>query len=304
LSIGLLFVGISQAAIPLLIEGPVPAAAQRVSERTGIPEDQFQVVLLDDVLKGAPLAMGALSVRSCPFSPSKATDVRAAVTRAETALRSDNIEGAVDQLDLGTTLMGCLSERVEPQVASQLFVLRATVAFKQNKPELASQELAAALSFSPTLAWDAALSEDGATLLENVRSTPVSAEVRVYPGMSPSRPWVDGRPVEGDRVRLRPGLHHVQVSSTAGIRSVWMNLEGDGSLIAPTSYRRPVLEGLEDSNRRHETERLLQAAGRSTVVYALDANSLYLISYESEIPQTTPLIRPPKAADEPTRRGR
>jgi hypothetical protein len=304
LSIGLLSLALSQAAIPLLVEGPVPAAVQRVSERTGIPEDQFQIVLLDDVLKGAPLGMGSLSLRACPFSPAKATEVRAAVTRAESALRSDDIEGAVDQLDLGTTLLGCLSERVEPQVASQLFVLRATAALKQNKPELATQELAAAQSFTPTLAWDASLGVEGGPLLEAVTSTPASAEVRVYPAISPSRPWVDGRPIEGERVRLRPGLHHIQVSSTAGIRSVWMHLEGDGSLIAPTSFRRPVLEGLEDSNRRHETERLLQAAGRSSVVYALDLNSLYLISFESEIPQTTPLIRPAKSTEEPGRKGR
>jgi hypothetical protein len=288
-------------------DGGDPAAVlAEVAHRTGLPLSQFEATALDSLLRATPRVMGGATLRHCAGAPTRAAELRANAVRAEAAWRDGRAAEALDQLDLGIGGLGCLGERVEPPVAARLFQLRGGILAQRGELESAQAELRTALSFAPAAMWDQALPSEGLTIFHALRSESPSARLRLAPAGASVGPSVDGRgaPAGEPILELRPGLHLVQIPSTAGLRSAWLTVEGDATLIVPGSYRRPVLEQLALPEAAPDVERLLLSTLGVEATYAASGGGLWLISTDESGPHTTTLISLPPPVEAAPEKGR
>jgi hypothetical protein len=283
------------AAVPLVHSGGSAADAVAATvAATGLPADQLDPVPLDPVLSAAPRAVGAAALRHCAGEPTRAPDIRAHVVRAESAWRDGDVRGAMDHLDLGIARLGCLSEKVDVVAVTRLFLLRGGLLARDGRADDARAELVTALGFTPDATWDEWLPSDGRALLDELQAAPGAATLTVAPVNPSTGPWVDGHaPMDGGPFTLRPGLHLVQAATPKGIKSAWMTVEGDATLVLPASFRAPVLGGLSESQRQLAIARLLQATQDAPAVYAAGDGGVWLVSYEGELPVVTVLAAPP-----------
>lgn len=252
----------ARAGVPVVVDGgDTSAAPALVALRTGLPTSQLQVVALSSLLDDPPQALGDAVMRRCAGQPTRMEAVRADLVRAEAAWQKRERVEALDQLDLAVAGLGCLGELVDRQVAARIFLLRGALEAERGQEEAARSELRTALAFEPELGWTSAFPVEGQVLLAEERLTPTDRGIEVVPAGTSSGPWVDGRTVggTGERVGVAPGLHLAQHPSPAGIRSAWLVLAGDTTLVLPGSFRRPVLELLASPETRAPVAALLQA---------------------------------------------
>lgn len=324
--IGALALGAAPAwAVPLVYDGlPAAEAQAEAAKGTGLPADQLEPVALDQLLQRPAGATGGATLRHCAGAPTTGAAVRAHLQRADVALRAGDSVAAADHLDLGLTALGCLGERVEPPVAARLFLLRGALAAARGAPEVAQDELRTALSFAPSLAWDSALPGDGA-LLEAERaahfacaappSCPSGAPLRVAPAARSAGPWLDGRALPAGELAAPapPGLHLLQVASTAGLRSAWLTLSGPATVALPGAYRRPITPqgqsaGAPPQAQMDDLRALLGATlPGAGAAYLLAGGGLWLVGLDPAAPAAEGLttLRAPPApapADEKKRR--
>jgi hypothetical protein len=182
-------------------------------------------------------------------------------------------------------------------VAARLFQLRGGLLAHQGEGELARAELHSALSFSPDLSWESWMPTEGEALFAEIKAQPGTSRLTPLPEGAVSPPWVDGRPISGPTA-LRPGLHLLQISSTAGLHSFWLTVQGDARLVVPGSWRRPILERLSDPGARPELAALMQASFGEQSAYVAHAGALYLITFEDGRAEWEALISPPAPAED------
>jgi hypothetical protein len=312
-------------AVPLVYDGaPEAEARAEAAKGAGLPLDQLEPVALDALLQRPAGATGAATLRHCAGPPTAGAAVRAHLQRADVALRGGDAVAAADHLDLGLTALGCLGERVEPPVAARLFLLRGAVAAARGAPEVAQAELRTALSFAPALAWDPALPGDGA-LLEAERAAhfacaappacPSGAPLRIAPAARSAGPWLDGRalPAGEAAAPAPPGLHLLQVASTAGLRSAWLTLSGPATVALPGAYRRPITPGPAGSSPTDQAQiddlRALLGATMpgAGAAYLWAGGGLWLVGLDPAAPAADALTTlrappPPAPVDEKKRR--
>ena len=241
---------VASAAAPVVVhQTPAAEARAQVAQRTGLPEAQLRAVELDTLLDGHPAALGDVTLRHCAGAPARMDEIRAAQVRAENAWRTDDIQGALDLLDLGMSRLSCLTERVDPGVTARLFLLRGGLFARTGRPVIAVQELNSALALQPEARWDDRLPAEGQPILEGLKMDGSRATLALAPGATAGGPWIDGAlpPTGTAEIALRPGLHLIQIASTAGLTSAWLTVEGDGALVVPRAYRRPVIERMADA---------------------------------------------------------
>ena len=281
------------AGVPVVFDGgDAREVVAFVAGRTGLPVDQLDGTPLDGLLSATPRTLGDAVMRHCAGSATKAADLRAEAVRAEAAWRDGDADAAMDRLDLAIAGLGCLGERVEAPVAARMFLLRGGLMAHQGHADDAVAELVTGISLDPSAAWDEGLPGEGLPTFTMVKTEPASAKLAVAPSSSPAAPAVDGRAVS-ETLSLRPGLHLVQIPSTAGLRTAWLTLDGDATLVVPTSYRRPILPLMADDARRGEIEALLMATLATPAAYVVADGGLWLVSVEEGVPVTTMLVEPP-----------
>jgi hypothetical protein len=294
----LLLTGVAQAGVPVVHDGGAAGVAMAaVAARTGVPVTELEPRSLDSLLVLQPTAVGAAVLRHCAQATTRAVDLRNYGVRAEAAWRQGTPEDAMDQLDLGIAGLGCLSERVEATVAGRMFLLRGGLLARDGQTDAARNELVTGLALLPDAVWDEWLPSDGRVILDELRLQAPTASLWVAPGDAAAGPGVDGRTVVGTGpLLLQPGLHLVQVPSTAGLRSAWLTVDGDAALVVPSSYRRPVLQDLADPSLRPDVERLLQAGLGAQPAYVVAGGGIWLVAVEDGKPVTTTLVEVPAPA--------
>ncbi len=298
--IALLFVT-AHAVTPLVVEGEdVAAAARAVSERTGLPPSQLEPLDIGTLLEKPPQVVGHAVLRRCVGDPSGMEPVRAELARAAMARQAGDSVGSLDHLDLAVAALGCLSELVESSVAAQVFLQRGAVLAAQGDLDAARSELRTALSFEQGLAWDASLPSGAEQLLDDERDPAERFRVQAAPSGLVSGPWLGGRLVEAEGLEVAGGLLLAQYSSPAGIRSAWMVISGDASLLIPSAYHRPVLRGMVQADTRSELASLLEATLPDFIAAYVhhSAWGTWLVVGEDEGPRVSELV-PPTPPEEP-----
>lgn len=287
--------GMAQAGVPLVYDGEVADdLVAQAAKRTGLPISQFDPVTLDTLLKTPPRTLGQAVLRHCASSLTRTVELRNNAVRAEASWRGGDTDSALDQLDLGIAGLGCLSERVEIPVAARLFLLRGALLAQRNDPEGAKAEMRTALSLGVT--WPEDFPPAGQAIFEEVSKETATANLSFLPATTGASPVIDGKTVTlSATLPLRPGLHLLQVPSTAGLRSAWLTVDGSATLVIPGNYRRPILELMNDAAGRPEVEQLLLATLGGEGAYIANKGALWLMSAEDGVPHTTTLIAPPPA---------
>jgi hypothetical protein len=293
----LLLAGTVQAGVPIVYDQEAPSdAVSRVVQATGLPPDQLDPTPLDNLLEATPRVLGNAAIRHCSGAPAHTSDLRALLVRAEAALRSGDTSAAMDQADLGMADLGCLADRVEISMAARLFLLRFDLLLRQGQTDAARGELRTALSLQPDAAANLVLPA-GSPPIEDLRTEVPLVALTIAPRDSTCPPSIDGHdpPKDGGPMRLSPGLHLLQIPSTAGLRSAWLTVQGDATLVVPGAFHRPLLERLASVTDRDDVEALILATLGSDGVYATQGGCVWLVSQQDGVPHATTLAEPPPA---------
>lgn len=291
----LLLLQLAHAGVPLVYDGELPDdVVANAAKRTGLPTTQFDPIPLDTILKIPPRTLGKAVLRHCSGTLTRTVELRTNALRAETSWENGSPAEAMDQLDLGIAGLGCLSERVENPVAGRLFLLRGALIARSGDAEGARSEFRTALSLGVAPTWPEGFPAEGQPLFEEVTRETSSANLSMMPVFTGASPIIDGITVNMAEVqKLRPGLHLLQVPSTAGLRSAWLTVDGEATLVIPGNYRRPVLEQMSDAAGRMTVESLLVSTLGGEGVYISNKGGLWLLTAEDGIPHTTTLVAPP-----------
>ncbi len=291
-----LFVAGAHAGVPVVFDGTDGAAViAAAAQKSGLPTSELDPVPLDRLLRVPPQLLGDAVMRRCSGSPSTMAVVRADLARAEAAWVKKDTLAAIDHLDLAVTQLGCLSELVETAQAARVFMLRAELMLNGDSPDDAGGELRSAVAFAPDITWTAT-SVDGATILDEERAVEATAVVSVVPAGSGAGPWIDGRgfAAGSTEMRVTEGLHLVQHGTPAGIRSAWLRVGGDTTLVVPGNYRRPILDAILLPETRRPVEALLATTLPAfTAGYVSHAQGLWLVTLEDGVVATTEIAAPP-----------
>lgn len=292
----------ARAGIPVIHDGGVAAEViAAASARTGLPQTELTAQALDTLLAAPPQVLGDAVIRRCAKTATQMPEVFAELARAEVAFAKQDPFGAMDHLDLAVATLGCLDQIVEPDAAARVFRLRGAVELSESDVEGARGELRTALAFEPTLVWDAGLPAAGAALLDEERAAVASCALGTMPPASTSGPWIDSRSATASPHQVAPGLHLAQYGTTAGIRSAWLVVGGDATLVVPTSFRRPVVERMADPAGRPQVEALLAAAIPDFYAgYVAFGGGLWLVTRDQDQLATTELVAVPPAEPVPT----
>jgi hypothetical protein len=285
------------AGTPVVHDGGVPTEViATVSSRTGLPTTQLDSIPLDTLLGAPPQALGGAVVRRCTKGPTQNAAVESEVVRAEAALVvNTDVVGAMDHLDLAVAELGCLGELVDTETAARVFLMRGALG-AETEEETARGEMRTALAFDREVAWHDKLPEAGKKLLEEERANPATHRLDVAPASSSSGPWLDGRAVVVGSLgtTVQQGLHLVQYGTSTGIRSAWLVLGGDASLVIPGSFRRPVVERFADKEAWPEVQALVAAAIPDFfAAYVYHGGGLWLVSKDEGMVSTTEIAAPP-----------
>ena len=278
------------AGVPVIHDGGGPELLEQVASRTGLPTSQLDSVSLSTLLEEPPQALGA-ALRHCAGTPNRSADVRADLVRAEAAWAEGERRKAMDHLDLAMAHIGCLEELAEPAVVARVFLLRGSMIAAADQLPEAVVELRSALAFSPELTWDPDFPAEGEGALIEARVVENPVALDVAPAGTGSGPWVNGAAVKTTARSVSPGLHLVQSPASPGIRSAWLVVKGDATLVIPASYRRPVLERMADPAQRSEVELLLLASFPDLpAVYVASEGGVWLVTLSPEGASTTELV--------------
>jgi hypothetical protein len=285
------------AQTPIMYDRENPAEVlEAVVARTGLPADQLAAVSLDATLANAPAALGDAAMRRCSGSATTGAAIAAELARGEAAWTQGDPATASDHLDLAVAQIGCLQELVDVGVAGRVFRLRAALQLAEGDVAAARSELGTALALTPSLAWDDGLPEAGIGLVEEVRAAPAACALAVLPATAPSGPWVDGVVVGGGR-SVTPGLHLLQTSDVKGIRSAWLVVDGDATLVVPGAFRRPVLEQMVDPAGQAAVAALVAATAPSltkfSAGYVTWGGGLWLVTAGDEGLSVSEIVPPP-----------
>lgn len=299
-----LLLGAALAAVPVVTDSTdLDAAVAAVVARSGLPAEQLRAVSLKTVLDTPPQVLGEAVLRRCTSTPTTMESVRADLMRAEAAwLKRERVE-AFDHLDLAVAHLGCLGERVDGPSAGRIFLLRGSLEAERGDAETARGELRTAIAFDPELGWTSSFPLEGQVLLAEVRAEEPAFTIRVLPAGMVSGPWIDGLALEGEHAvaRVGSGLHLAQHSTPAGIRSAWLVVGGDTTLVVPPAFRRPILSTLAASETRDPAMALLRATlPEAPAAYVVDEGWMWLVTF-GELASVELLVQPTAPADAETR---
>jgi hypothetical protein len=288
-----LLVALAHGGTPLLVEGEDrEAAARDVSARTGLPRDQLDPLDISSLLDKPPQVIGDAVLRRCVRQPVGMEPARAELARAVVAQQSSDLVGALDHLDLAVASLGCLSELVDRTAAARIFLLRGAILSSQREIGGARSEFRTALSFDRDVSWDDSLPDSGHALLEEERDWSRRHRIIALPSELVSGPWLGGQELGAAGLEVADGLILAQYASPAGIRSAWMVVTGDASLLFPAAYREPVLERMAQPGGQREVELLLEATLPDFVAaYVHHASGgTWLVVMDAGVLETTELI--------------
>jgi hypothetical protein len=267
------FVVPARAAIPVLTEGTPPAdAVQAVSARAAVPADQLAAVTLDELVVREPVAVAGDGVfRRCPTTPVDASRVDADLARAAAAVDRGDAD-AWTQLDRLVVELGCLTQVASPPVGARAFALRAAVrrARGDAPADLALEDAVAASFSAPT------------------------GEVPVrFVGGGTSGPWVDGRAAAAP-ARFSPGLHLLQYTGAKGVRSGWLTVQGEVTVVFADAITRPALDGLSDPVRQEAALAVVASLVEPPVAYVVSGGGIWHVEL-TPTPVVTELTPPASA---------
>ena len=190
------------------------AARARVSQLIGVSEDDLSAASVRELFGPRPPALtGGGKTVVCTEAPSDGRAVGRLLDRAEGTVAYMDVEQALVELDAATQALGCLSEAVEPSVASRLFFLRGIILHADGKTDLAKRAFRQAHLFTPDLKWDDNFPPDGRDLFDAAGRVVDEQQVtlELVPPPEQGTVFVDGRPLEGATAHLPVGDHILQV---------------------------------------------------------------------------------------------
>jgi hypothetical protein len=289
--------------IPVVYDGgDAVAIVASVAERSGMATTDLVATSLADLIGGDALILGDGELRPCAHGPATAAEVDATVAEAEAAFAARAREKALDGLEIAVAQLGCLTEVVAPQVAARGFMVRAALLAEQGDEDGAREEVRTALSLDPDAAWPGGGTLDGEALLSAERAEPRGANLSLVPAADGDGTWIDGRPVERGTttLSLAAGLHLAQHDGKGGLRSAWVLVGGDATLLLPDGFPRPLLEGLADPDTRPQVEALVVALLPGvTTAYVSAGDGLWLVTVDEEGVLTIELGRPARVREAP-----
>ncbi len=296
-----LLLGTALAGVPVVFDGGAAGdVVATVAGQTGLPAEQLDATTLDDLLEQPPQVLGDGVIRRCVTGPAQGSEVQADLVRAEAAWARGDATSAQDHLDLAVARLGCLGELVDPSTAARVFLLRGALAEAAGAHDVARAEIRTALAMVPDLPWDSRFPVGGAVLLAEEQGAAPALSIRVMPAGTSSGPWVDGRTIggAGERVPVSAALHLAQYPTAHGIRSAWLLIDGDSTLVLPGSYRQPILGLLADPATAAPVESLLQGTLPDfTAAYVHHGGGTWLVALEENAVTTTELVAPPPPPD-------
>ncbi len=308
-----LLLPVAHAGTPVVFEGQGGQAAVReVVTRTGLPPDQLVPLDIATLVESPPQVVGDAVLRRCVREPEGMESVRAELARAASARLAGDLFASLDHLDLAVAGLGCLDELVDGPVAAQIFLQRGAILAARGELDASRSELRTALSFDPELPWDTHLPGGAEDLLEEERSAVREYRVDAAPSGLVSGPWLGGQVIAAEGLPAASGLILAQYSSPAGIRTAWLVVSGDATLLVPEAYRPPLLPRMVEADGRRELGLLLGATVPDFVAaYVHDPVwGTWLVvdaDGEPQISELVPAQPPPEPAEQPRRwwqRGR
>lgn len=298
-----MFLQMAWAGVPLVYDsGTAESVSAWAAQGAGLPVSQFDPVPLETLLKNPAQTMGMAVLRHCAGSPSHAMDLLANGVRAEAAWQAGDVAGAMDQLDLGIGGLGCLSDRVEPQVAGRMFFLRGGLLAKKGDMDAAHAEMRTAFSFLPLDHWPDTFPSEGAAVFQEVLAETQRVHLKFLPAEGGALPSVDGQPLSAEG-QLRSGLHLLQIPSTAGLRSAWLTIDGEAWVVIPGNYRPPILGRLLESGQEEAPAALILSTLDQNA-YVASSGGLWLVEGHDLTLTITPIVRPSAPTESsPAKRG-
>lgn len=304
----LLLLGVAAAGTAVIYDqGDPTTLVAEVAQRTGLPVSQLEPRSLDQLLKAAPSALGDAVIRRCAGAPTQGSAVETELARAQAAFATGNLIATQDHLDLAVADLGCLGELVNPTVGASIFLLRGALEIGLGQTDAARSELRSALAFNRAATWPASWAPEGVELLAEEQAALAAARILVLPTSTTAGPWVDGRQIEAEGRPIGLGLHLAQHPTPAGVRSAWLVVAGESTLVIPGAYRRPILDAMADPFTTWPVAALVQVGlPGQEAAYVTFKGGLWLLAWPGGELSRTELapIPPPPPVEEPTKRGK
>jgi hypothetical protein len=293
---------LAHAGIPVVHEEPVTdKVLTEVGAVSGLAAPDFESVLVRNLIRRDPLVLGSGTLTACT-KPAGTTlaSLRNAYSEAEGDYLYMRDAETDASLRAAEAELACLADPAEGELAARIFLLTAAQALSKKDATAAAAAMRQALSFAPTLTWDARFPAEGQAILDRERKAlekDVRLDVRPYGG--DAGPWIDGAAIADGTVLLAPGRHLAQLRTPDGVVSTWIDLreQGASTLVIPSAYRTPVLDGLADPATRPMVETFLRAMLPDVrATYAYYQGGIWLISFAVATPVAPGSMAPELAA--------
>ena len=266
------------AATPVFTLGDVDAAVARVAAATGTHPADLDGRDLAEVLAGQPLQVVGGSLTSCTGPGTDLATLQTLQVQLQGAVNYVRLDEAAALVTQADSVLACLAEPVDPDLASRVQFLAGVVHHQRARPQDADRAFRRALAFDPDLVWDPRLSPRlGQPRFDAVRTAaPAPVRLRLSPPPTALTLRVDGVPVAAgtDALSLAPGPHHLQWEDAA-VHTLALVLDQPAAeLVLPVLQVDPAWL-TDDAGRTWVADRLAEHLGPDTALY-LVAEDLWL----------------------------
>lgn len=260
-----------------VVHDGVPDPISRVRELTGARAVDLVSLPAAELRRGAPEVVGGIGL-PCEAAPLDNAALGATLRKIAGRLYYMEYDAALGAVSRTAEALPCLTEPVDTALLARLRYLEGMgrVFSGVGDPEDAFVD---ALVADPDLAWDDKFGAKGRDAFEAARARVLAAPrtLRLQVVAPQAEAWVDGQPVTGAVVALRPGTHLVQVGRpVAGIALVAG--AGEARVVVPAAFPPAPLALAAEPDGRVALESLLEAADVAEPVYVVTDQSVWRVA--------------------------
>jgi hypothetical protein len=256
------------------------AARARVAAAAKVDPSALEPVALATLAARPPIGLGEARVIPCSDVRTRNADVAAHLTEAEGAYLYMESDKATTALGLANNALNCLSEPLDPALASRVWYLRGLVAFAANDAPSAEAHFYRARVFTPGLAWDEDFAPAARPLFEKTAVQLKVAEpawLDLVPAPPAGQLRIDGRVLDAPagRLAIPRGPHLVQLGADPPI-TLSVDLRGDGTLVVPELLPKDAVTWAGDPLHRDAlSDTLAGTLQRDANVYVTDGAAVW-----------------------------
>lgn len=279
--------------------------------------DGLEAVSLATLRTRAPVGLGGARVLPCTSAAARTSDVEQHLKLAEGAYLYMEAERAKTEASLAAAALGCLSEPLEPALASRVWYLRGLVSFAAGEDTAAEEAFYRARAFDPNLVWDENFAPDARPLFDRTAVRAKVAEptwVEIVPLPAPGELRVDGHPVDAPegRIALPPGPHLVQIGASQPLTLTLEMRDGvEGTLVVPALLPADTLAWADDALHQQALSLAFAATlQRDRTVFVTDEGGVWQVRagrddwVELRAPSKKPVRAEPETPAAPADRKR